>query len=75
MRQKRICNKADFRARLFSIKIAGKGTKSLELEILQLWARQAVVAEAQNRWNGPYRIREIRQDQGTYPLSELDVAE
>ena len=28
-----------------------------------------------NRWNGPYKIREIRQDWGTYLLSELDGME
>jgi len=28
-----------------------------------------------NRWNGPYKIREIRQDRGTYLLSELDGTE
>ena len=28
-----------------------------------------------NRWNGPYKIREICQDRGTYLLSELDGTE
>jgi len=31
--------------------------------------------ELKNRWNGPYKIREICHDRGTYLLSELDGTE